>query len=263
MTAQNPEFGRLELKYLIGERTAMRVRRQIASFCDEDENRVSGGAATRGYPVRSLYLDTPSLAFHRAKEQGHPERSKLRLRGYRHGSGFWLEHKRRCNDLVRKLRARFYDQPLEDAAHGRTKLPENDAVAGSAAEDFARLVCETGAAPTLLVRYDREAFVSHLDHYARVTFDRDIEFQRTSRWTLDGHDHAWHGLQAQVVPDAPRPLVVMEIKCEPAVPSWLVHVVRSNELRRHSISKYSLGIYSSRRLQGYDRLTERARGILR
>ncbi len=262
MTSFGPNSGRLELKYLIGERTATRIRSQLAPFCDEDENQSSNGAATRGYPVCSLYLDTPSLSFHRAKESGHAERFKLRVRGYAPGSGFWLEHKRRSNDLVHKSRARFYDQPLEDAAHGRGKLLKDDDAARRTAEGFAKRVCETGAAPTLLVRYDRQAFVSHVDSYARVTFDRNVEFQRTNRWTLEGDPFAWHGLQERVAADLPRPLVILEIKCGLAVPTWLGNIVRSNELRRRSVSKYSLGIYSTRRLRGHERLAERAGGVL-
>ena len=263
MTVVGVPSGRLELKYLIGERTASRVRAQIAPYCRSDEHALDTGSSGRGYRVHSLYLDTPSLAFHRAKEQGSADRFKLRLRSYRRGSGFWLEYKRRHREIVRKSRVRFDDQPLRDAARGRAKLTQDDVSARNSAELFARLVCETGAAPTLLVRYDREAFVSDVDSYARVTFDRDIHFQRTNRWTLEGDANAWHDLQASVVADAPRPLVVMEIKCELAVPQWLVDVVRSNELRRNSVSKYSLGIYASRSLHGEERLVERSRGILR
>ena len=102
-----------------------------------------------------------------------------------------------------------------------------------------------------------------MDHYARVTFDRNIEFQKTNRWTLEGNADAWQGLQGHLVEDVPRPLVVMEIKCEPMVPAWLADVVRRNELLRYSISKYSLGIYAQRRLDGQNSHIERARGLLR
>ena len=38
MNALSGSFGRLELKYLIGERTAARIRRQIAPYCRNDEH---------------------------------------------------------------------------------------------------------------------------------------------------------------------------------------------------------------------------------
>ena len=261
MNALQGSFGRLEFKYLIGEGTAARVRRQIAPYCRSDEHSASGGGAC-GYAVRSLYLDTPSLAFHRAKEDGRPDRFKLRVRGYQ-GEGFWLEQKQRSADIVHKARAHFYQQSLRDAALGDAKASDDDVVSHRFGERFARLVCETGALPTLLVRYSREAFVSEVDAYARVTFDRDIEFQRTDRWALEGDDRAWDPLESHLAADAPRPPIVMEIKCELAVPGWLVDMVRRNDLRRVSISKYSLGIYASRRLEGREPMSERARGILR
>jgi hypothetical protein len=42
-------------------------------------------------------------------------------------------------------------------------------------------VLSTGALPKLLVRYNRVAYTSDVGHYARVTFDRNIEFQQTQR----------------------------------------------------------------------------------
>jgi hypothetical protein len=261
MNALSGSFGRLELKYLIGERTAARIRRQIAPYCRNDEHSFES-PTRRGYPVRSLYLDTPSLAFHRAKEQGLPERFKLRVRSYRDGE-FWLEHKQRSADIVRKARAHFHGKAVRDAALGEAKVAGDDASGRRLRDRFARMVCETGAHPTVLIRYDREAFVSEVDSYARVTFDRNIEFQRTDRWALDADERRWDPLDRHFRPETPRPPVVMEIKCELAVPGWLVDTVRRNDLRRVSISKYSLGIYASRRIESREPMSERARGILR
>ena len=57
--------------------------------------------------------------------------------------------------------------------------------------------------------------------------------------------------------------VVLELKCVKAVPAWMIEVIRNLELRRDSISKYSLGVYLTRRLEGASRGQERARGIFR
>ena len=251
---------RLELKYLIHEPTAARVRAAIHPYCRPDAHSAASGA--RGYTIRSLYLDTPDLAFHRAKERGDPERFKLRIRSYEAGEKRFLELKRRSSDVIEKTRVCVRSDRLRDAAHGLEKLERESAPARRFLDDYARRVMSTCAGPTLLVRYQREAYTSEVDRYARVTFDRNLQFQRVAGWTLDG-ERGWTDLDSHLAAEAPRPLVVLEIKCEVVVPWWVCDVIRRNDLKRASVSKYSLGIYLSQRLDGASMGQERARGVLR
>ncbi len=260
-------FERLEFKYLVDESTAAAVRRAILPYCRPDPYGVSangtGASATRGYPVLSLYLDTPGLAFYRAKERGDAERMKLRIRRYRGLDGFCLEEKRRSADVVQKTRALVAEGPLRDSCHGLAKLHRDAPDARRFVERFARLVLATGAEPALRVRYEREAYASEVDAHARLTFDRDVAFQRVAAWELDGGPRAWCDLESFLVAGAPRPLVILEIKCATLVPGWLPDVIRSCDLRRASVSKYSLGISLTRRLDGAPSQSERSRGVLR
>jgi len=83
LTATQPNFERLELKYLIDEVVADRIRRQISGICSADRHSTQGRrAGSNSYVINSLYLDAPGLAFHEAKERGDPERVKLRVRTY-------------------------------------------------------------------------------------------------------------------------------------------------------------------------------------
>jgi hypothetical protein len=256
---------RLELKYLIDEPAAARVRRAILPYCRPDPHGASpkGAGAIRGYPVLSLYLDTPGLAFYRAKERGDPERMKLRLRRYRGLEGFYLEEKLRSADVVAKTRALATGGALRDACHGLAKLHRDTPEARRFAERFACLVLATGAEPALRVRYEREAYTSDVDAYARITFDRDVEFQRAAEWELEGDARGWCDLESFLVAGAPRPLVILEIKCATQVPAWLVDAIRGCELRRDSASKYSLGISLTRRLDGAPAGSQRSRGVFR
>jgi hypothetical protein len=258
-------FERLELKYLIDERTASRVRSQIAPLCHRDPHGDASGNGCRigSYPVQSLYLDTPSLAFHRAKERGESERIKLRIRGYRGLRAASLELKRRTGDIVEKTRTLVAEADLRESARGVAKPLQDHPAAHAFVERFGRLALTTGAEPTMLVRYQREAYSSDVDAYARVTFDRDVEYQLCTDWSLEGEAGAWFDLERHLYPGAPRPLVILELKCETMVPAWIVEVVRRNRLRRASVCKYSLGVYAGRREQGLERLPERARGVFR
>jgi hypothetical protein len=256
-------FERLELKYVIDEPRAARVQQAIRPYCRPDPHSAAANGASRGYPILSLYLDSPGLAFYRAKERGDPERMKLRIRRYRGLQGFWLEEKRRSADVVRKTRALVSGGALRDAAWGEGKLHQDAPDARRFAESFASRVLATGAEPALRVRYRREAWTSDVDAYARVTFDRDVEFQRATEWELEAEGRGWCDLESFLVAEAPRPLVILELKCETRVPAWLLDVIRSCDLRRDSVSKYSLGISLTRRLEGAPSRSERSRGVFR
>lgn len=253
---------RLELKYLLDEKTARQVRRWIRPYCRPDpHNQKCDTDGSEGYPLKSLYLDTPSLAFHHAKEQGAPKRFKLRVRSYRGLDTACVEIKRRSSDIVLKRRVLVAREGLRETLRGAGKPWDGTSASRNVLEDYSRLVLATGAEPKLIVKYHREAYVSTVDTYARVTFDRRIAFQRTDQWSLQSQGRVWHKLDDHR--PGRSPLVVLELKCETMVPAWLVDLVRHAQLRRASVSKYSLGIYVTRRELGGGSGGERARGILR
>lgn len=260
-------FQRLELKYLIDEPTAVRIRRGLEPYCLEDANgAVPAGDALRsqprGYPVRTLYLDTPSLALHRAKERGDPERFKLRLRSYSARGPTVLELKQRSCDVIEKTRVVVAPDGIRAAALGLGKSLDDDLEARRFLGQFSRLVMTTGAAPSLLVRYWREAYSSRVDSYARVTFDRRVAAQRTRSWDLEGDSARWCELEHHLSFRAPRPFVVLEFKCQSRVPNWITELIQRFSLRRRSMSKYSIGIYMTGRRAGAPALVRRCAEVL-
>jgi SPX domain protein involved in polyphosphate accumulation len=174
----------------------------------------------------------------------------------------FLEIKHRSADFVRKQRIGIDSRSLTEAGHEIGKLHQETPQGRRVAEEFGRRVLSTAASPKLLVRYDRVAYASEVDHYARVTFDRNIEFQQTEQWSLEGQHGVWSDLQRHLVEEAPNPLVIMEIKTGASVPHWLINVVRRHRLRRTSVSKYSLGVYLTYRFRYLSSGRERARGLL-
>jgi hypothetical protein len=184
-------FERLELKYLIDEVTAAAIRRAIAPHCEPD---LFNGTVGRGYSIRSLYLDSPGLVCFRAKERGDHDRFKLRARTYDAYGQVHLEIKRKRGDVVWKERAAVPRESWAEAAQGwrapHTKNPR-------ALERFARLTAELGAEPRMMVDYEREAYASHHDGYARVTFDRHVMAGAADpAATGQDGDHTRHGLRS-------------------------------------------------------------------
>ena len=236
-------FERLEFKYLIDEFTARDIRAQIAPFCRPDVHSL-GGAPDRpggaGYTINSLYLDTPALAFHQAKERGDPNRIKLRVRTYSSTSPATLEIKRRRSEVIDKTRAVIDRSRVADAASGALLEPES----AYFFTDFASIVAKAGASPKLTVRYEREAYESFVDDYARITFDRRIEVRTTPEWDLTPSDQGWCSFDEHWKTEHLTTPVVLEVKCQAAcVPRWAIELVHGNALLQTGFSKYSIGIY--------------------
>jgi hypothetical protein len=85
MSPFQDRFERLELKFLIDKLQAQNIRSQIEPYCLLDAHcgtRDPNQLSTSGYPINSLYPDSPGLAFHHAKERGDANRIKLRIRTY-------------------------------------------------------------------------------------------------------------------------------------------------------------------------------------
>lgn len=232
-------FERLELKYLIDEQLARVLQAEIAPYCVADEhNPVSG----KGYDIFSLYLDTPSNTFYRAKLRNEPDRLKLRARTYSPVSPVHLEVKRKCRDVIEKTRVSVEREVVERAASGLENPIVDTPSQWGYLQRFAYLMTLTGAGPILLVKYEREAYVSAVDRYARVTFDRNVFAQRVHGWDLVGQETAWHSLEADWIADGGPSPVLLELKCETLVPYWMSALIQRHNLRLQGFSKYTRGL---------------------
>jgi hypothetical protein len=226
---------RYELKYLISESQVDEVRRAIAPYCVMDPN--CERTPCREYGIGSLYLDTPNRDLFRISRERRARRWKARVRLYDGADRVFLEIKNKDHDMIKKQRARI---PIEGWVERIHRQPGADA---SAAE---RMFCQRletyGLVPTLMVHYMREAWLSTVDSYARVTFDREVTAQPWSDWSFDVDEVNWLALDgAHSMLSMPRG-VVLELKCLTAVPRWLTNVVESVGLVRNRYSKYCKGI---------------------
>ena len=233
---------RLELKYHVTAAKAEALRRAITPWCTPD----SHTTGPLGYPIFSLYLDSPLLEFHKARARGDADRVKLRIRTYGPGTDAWLEVKRKVRKVVHKLRAPVPRGRAVAVAQGLEAFESGRA---ESIPTFQSLVARCGAEPKLTVAYMREAFASTVDSYARVTFDRNIRARRSlpSDWTLhhestgpdwcalDGFGHLDDGVSSSVL---------LELKCETFMPRWMNDLITRFELVSTGFSKYSKGIES-------------------
>jgi hypothetical protein len=233
---------RREYKYLVDEPTAAAIREAARPFCAMDSYAESelGGR----YTIDSLYFDTPDLRFFNANQLELMDRIKLRIRTYptTFEAPVFLEVKRRCNDVIQKTRAAVpcphWQELLRDPAAKRLDLLRG--YNRAAAERFLALLYRHGANPVMLIRYEREAWVSQIDDYARVTFDRRIRSQAQTGLSLEPDPKAWRALDSAT--ESIDSMTIVELKFTTSVPRWMVAFVQSLNLFRRSFSKYGTSI---------------------
>ena len=236
---------RREYKFLIDERTADRIRSLIDGYCEVDENAVATGGR---YLCDTLYFDSHHYAIYKATIANAARRYKVRVRGYpmAPSAPVFLEVKRRIDETIVKTRARLtgdwaaqLDSGTLDHLGDRDRLAFENFLSHYLAAPCGLLV------PKVLVRYEREPFAGRVDHYARVTFDRDIRFQQHAElsmesrapWTqIDDSTSMWPELGS---------MVVLELKfLAEAPPRWMRLMVERLELRRVAYCKYTRAIDS-------------------
>ena len=226
---------RYELKYIIPEWQVDAVRRAIEPFCVLDPN--SAREPSHEYDIQSLYLDTMNRDLYRISRERRARRWKARIRRYDGSDTVFLEVKNRDHDLVKKPRAKIPAAGWVERVHGL-----QHAGASAAERLFCHCLERYNLVPMLMVRYMREAWLSTVDSYARVTFDRRVVCQPWADWSLDADEHNWLALDSSRsmlgVPQA----VVLELKCLCAVPRWLSNVAYNAGLQRTRYSKYCKGI---------------------
>jgi hypothetical protein len=105
-------------------------------------------------------------------------------------------------------------------------------------EEFIRRMRTWGAEPICVVKYAREAFVSEVDDYGRVTFDFELCGRRAAGWHVPMHEPGWRPVDGGIRFGLPFSGVILELKCTTAVPLWMSDIVRRFGLIRTGFSKF-------------------------
>jgi hypothetical protein len=224
---------RYELKYRLPPALAADVRRAILPYCRPDS------ASARGpYMISSLYLDTPQHDFYWQTRDEVARRFKLRIRRYSTGP-YFVECKRRIKDVISKIRVAVPAEAFPDVilAPGGVRFARTDRDRRNL-EEFIRRMRTWGAEPACVVRYAREAFVSEIDDYGRVTFDWELCGRAATTWQMPMHEPGWLPVDSGLRFGMPFSGVILELKCTTAVPLWMSDIVRRFGLIRTGFSKF-------------------------
>jgi len=240
------QWERHENKYLIHPDQVAPIRAYARMFCDRDRY---GHGNPPEYTVTTIQLDNDFFDLHYAKEREVLSRFKLRVRTYGDpGSApVFMEIKRKYRQTIVKSRVFIpFDAWSEDLVFNpRLTLDFSSAKEEEAFLEFVRLCREIGARPKTIIRYVRECYLSRCDRYARVTFDRKLEYQPTTSWTDWGRSGRWIPMDTPVAQGQgfPYSAVVLELKCLSDAPVWMQGLIETFDLVRTGNCKYSTALW--------------------
>ena len=228
---------RYELKYTITESQARAIRDHIRPLFSLDRH---ASPQENGYMVNNVYLDTPGLRFYYDTKFRKLSRLKSRVRYYgpQPDRFLVLEVKHRDNNVSWKRRR----QIAVDEWPGVLDVARSEQTAPSfihmpeAFEEVNHLYC---TAPVLHVRYFREPYVSDIDEYGRITFDRALRYRLAhGARELDVRDEDMTYYRDQATAQGEDSPVVLEIKTPAFVPFWATDLIRRFSLAQRGYSKY-------------------------
>lgn len=223
-------WNRHEMKYLISESQAARIRRFIEPYVLLDRH--SEFKPNNAYPIVSLYLDSDNMQLCRESIEGKKNRFKLRVRNYVDNPDYplFFEIKRRVGTIIIKSRARIMKASMMPLLNGTLAPPTDTDIEDENLKQFLLYADTINAGPAIKVRYLRQAFESIADDRVRITFDRDLSCMVTSVPEVQLNGPGWQKL--------PISGVILEIKFTGSYPAWLDSLTKCFSLRKQSLSKY-------------------------
>ena len=238
MSESHLVISRYESKYFITEREAHAIALFIRGICAPDRHVEEGGR----YTVNNLYFDTPDLRFYNDTRLKQFRRFKPRVRYYgTSGDGtLWLELKHKFKNITWKVRRPIaladWDGLIQECRAPAALSPQRRDLISS----FEDALVLFNAAPVLFVRYVREPYVSEIDRYARITFDRCLSY-RPARGSADlfaADSYRYYDDAVSTLHGDDESPVLLEIKTETALPSWVLALIRRFNLSQRGFSKY-------------------------
>lgn len=245
---------RYELKYFIPAAYVEPVSDFLKIYCALDPYSESAVDNDYFYTVSSLYFDSPGYQFFKQRLEGKAERFNMRVRAYGNGESapYFLEIKAQqgVSGIVTKYRATAQQDEWPDILTdpGFRVLASDNRVEKANKELFLNLALSHAIEPKILTKYQRRAFYSTVDNYARVTMDKKMQYRKEHEYNLctkggmtyyDNETIYENNAHSQAG-------VILELKCNVGeVPYWMLDLIRQFELKQTSFSKFVSSVFVS------------------
>ncbi len=191
------------------------------------------GDENNEYWIRSLYFDTIENDDFYDKVMGSKVRKKIRLRIYSvHQSWVKIEIKNKYNQYILKETVSLSKEEAKALIGGSKEILLNSN--NSTLNRAYYLMTKDYYRPVVIVDYEREAYISPIQNI-RITFDKNI------RGSSVDFDMFNPNLNMQAIFDYPT--MVVEVKYNKFLPTWITEILSAFHSARYAISKYCLGRY--------------------
>ncbi|HSG09525.1 MAG TPA: polyphosphate polymerase domain-containing protein [Longimicrobiales bacterium] len=219
-------INRYEVKYFVPTKILPTLVEEMGPYTRPDPN----ADPVSGYPIFSVYWDTPKLSFYWEKVEGVKNRRKVRFRRYVDNDTVFIEVKERIDRTLHKRRVKWpLRRVMQVFGTGRGVDWEglgDDPVA----VEVALMVDRWALQPTMGISYRRRPLLGVFNRELRVTFDTRLMYRPAP---VDVGNPFTSG--AYILD--PR-LSVMEVKYDDRVPKWLMKLVCCHGLKIVRMSKY-------------------------
>ncbi len=213
---------RHELKFVISELLAEQIEFNIKHYMKLDGNHVESF-----YTVRSLYFDDIYDTCLKQLEAGTDNRYKYRIRLYNGMTDtIHLEKKSKTHEMTLKEMQDISRDEVQSLIEGSAPQGSGSLKMSLIRDHYTRFM-----KPVCIVEYDRTAYTEECGN-VRITFDRNVRGTYKTGKFLDKEIS-----QKRVIPEGQ---LILEVKYDEFLPSYILNAINYNSLRRQSVSKYSL-----------------------
>ena len=223
---------RHEQKYLLTEEQTAALLARIGDRLRPDDYGDS--------VIHNLYYDTPTDRLIRQSLEKPVYKEKLRIRAYATPTAdttVFVELKKKFQGIVFKRRVAMPYAAAIDYLNGA-----EPPVTGQIVNEISQFCAVyRPLIPRVTILYDRQAFFDRDDPLLRVTFDRHIRYN----YTVPDLTHPQAGTEL-----LPEGQVLMEVKCQDAMPLWLAEALSACRIYPTSFSKYGEAYWRELALDG-------------
>lgn len=244
--SRNKSFlaNRFEFKYILSPRQAIEVEEYLKKVGLVPDSHSKSGP----YRVNSFYFDTPTMDDYRDKDGSFLIRKKMRARTYSEHwhngpERVWLEVKKKRNMNIKKTRVEISPLLWNNILHRNVDISaftSTDEQQMAAFQEFIYYYQRQLYRPSVIVKYERTAYMAEFLGPVRITFDNHVTACRADHPMFEKHTRSVSGNQ-----------VIMEVKFNGKLPWWFKEMVARFDLRRNDFSKYRNAVAI---IRGLDRI---------
>ncbi|MBO7128098.1 polyphosphate polymerase domain-containing protein [bacterium] len=235
---------RFEYKYLIPKEMIKPISEFVKIYCYLDK--YSEMSPTKFYRINNLYFDTPFHTFLNNRLEKKENRFNMRIRSYDENPVppyFW-EVKCKFGENKQKYRAKVNSPEIERIFY-MMKASDELSLKGNDAKNmdfFQSLALAYNAQPQILTQYDRMAWISEADEYARVTFDANLQCCEEHGFNVKPTPERMESYDTTTI-FGPQAQCILELKGQVSnLPLWMVDLVQEFDLKKTAFSKFRYGM---------------------